>query len=297
MQATTTLRSVSAKVSAATLFAGILLAFQAETGNAQITNLAPGDNSSAQVNAGANIINNWNIDGVNILNPAGNGVEQLFYSIGSGTPAGIQSGASSITSTPVTQPTPDSQTFGSTYNYTGGQFSLQAVYTLTGSAPGTGTSDFQQNYAIKNLSGGALSFHFFEYANFTIGSGANVLLSEQTVKGVPAFTLAQVNGGVSLSEFIDASLTPGALEGSITPNITALTSTPGYTLPGPASTMSGPGSAWLLEWDVTIGVGQEFDLNKDLNVVVTPEPGPVAFLGLGLVAFGALSFYRRRLAN
>ena len=68
-------------------------------------------------------------------------------------------------------------------------------------------------------------------------------------------------------------------------------------LPGPASTVSGSGSAWLLEWDVTIGAGQEFDLNKDLNVTVTPEPGAVTLLGLGLLAFGAISFYRRRQVN
>ena len=125
MQATTTFRGVWAAKSAISLLAGIAVSLQTLSGSAQVTNLAPGGNSSAQVNSSANVINNWVIDGNNILNPSANGVEQLFYSVGSGTPTGIQNGASSIVSTPVTQPTSDSQTFGSTYNYTAGQFSLQ----------------------------------------------------------------------------------------------------------------------------------------------------------------------------
>lgn len=275
----------------------LAVALQALNSSAQVTLAPPGDNSSVQVNPNGTV-NNWVVDGNNILNPLSSGAEWFYDSVGTGTPTAIQNGTSGITSTPVTSPTADSQSFGSTYSYTSGAFSLQAVYTLTASPVGSGNSDLQENIDVKNTQATSLTFHFFQYANFTLTPPANVLLSEQTSKGVPLYTLAEVTGGTQMisESFVDAALNPGAPEGTITPSLTALTNTPAFMLAGPAVTTNGPGSAWILEWDVVIPTGGDFILNKDINVTVTPEPSALPLLVAGLGVFGLFNIYRRRKA-
>jgi hypothetical protein len=132
-----------------------------------------------------------------------------------------------------------------------------------------------------------------------------VSLSAQLYRGVPLDTLAQVSGGpVVVSEYVDATLNPGANAGTInqgqisglTPTPAGLSTTP--VLPGAAS-VSGPGGAWLLEWNVLIPVNGSFILSKDINAEVlqpAPEPTALPMVSLGLIVFGAAWMYRRRSA-
>lgn len=302
MKASTYVRGATAK-RAATAFSAVLATISlALTSQAQVT-LAPGDNSSIVVNPSTGSAANWIVDGNNILNSLSGGVQGLFYSVGGGTPAGIQSGTSGIVSSAVTHPTADSASFGSTYTYTSGAFSLQAVYTLTGGPVGSGNSDFQETINVKNTQATALTFHFFQYANFTIDPTATVALSTQTYRGTPLYTLAEINGGsLNLSEYVDGSLNPGANKGTInSTQISAfLTPAAGFQLPGSAVNTNGAGSAWVLEWDVTIPQNQTFILSKDIDVtgiVPTPEPSEYALLSFGLLAFGAFRYYRRQPAK
>jgi hypothetical protein len=259
-------------------------------GNAQITNLAPGDNSSVQINPTGGGVGNWVVDGNNILNTTAGGDQWFYYSVGAGTPTAVQNGALNISSTAVTQPAADTASFGTTYAYNG--YSLAAVYTLTGGQPLSGSSDLQETINVKNTQSTALTFHFFQYANFTIPN-ASVSLSSQLYRGTSLFTLAQINGGgMSLTEYVDGSLNPGANEGEINPvSIVPITGSPAT---------SGAGSSWLLEWDVTLAANQTFILSKDIDVTgitPTPEPAQLWLLSLGLVAFGGFRFYRRRTAS
>jgi hypothetical protein len=274
-------------------FTAITLAFVAFNGGAQTVTLAPGDNSSIQVNTtGTNAgVVNWDINGNDILNPAGNGLQWFYYSFASGTPAGIQNFGTAVSSG-ITKLSPDSESFGTTY--TGSGMSLQATYTLTGSQPGSGNSDFQQGIQLINNSGSQMVLHFFEYANFTVPNPSVSLFAINTHPN-PLYYLAQVSGvGVNLNEYIQATVNPGANEGTITPSLASL-STPGFNLIGsPAVTTNGPGGAWLFEWDVTLNQGGSFDLLKDINA--TPEPGVLPLVALGLAAFGAFRILRRRSA-
>ena len=117
--------------------------------SAQVVALNPGDNSSIDINtSGPNAgAYDWVADGNNLLNPLGNGSQWFYYSVGAGTPSGVQN-IGAVNNTATTSPTPDSASFGSTY--TAGSFSLQAVYTLTGGPVGSGKSDLQETITVKN---------------------------------------------------------------------------------------------------------------------------------------------------
>ena len=287
----TRLGNSGAGIASAMLVTLLLLTGQF-SGRAQ-TNLAPGDNSSAQVfTTGANAgVVDWTIDGQNILNSSVGGLQWFYYSVGGGTPSGIQN-FGSASSTAVTFPTSDSASFGTTYTAGSGN-TIKNVYTLTGGAPGSGTSDLTEVVRVQNNQASPLVFHFFQYAHFTIPS-STAELDAITVGGVPGYWLAQVNGGLLLQEHISGTLNPGAPEGTIAPpTIATLTSTSGFALPGPAVTVSGPGSGWLLEWDVTIAPNGNFTLSKDLNVTGVPEPSTLALLSAGLAAFGIARRFRR----
>jgi hypothetical protein len=288
------------RTAGAVFLAVVALGLQIPDARAQLVTLAPGDNSSLQVNtSGANAgAVNWIVDGNNILNPVANGLQWFFYSVGAGTPAGIQQIGPPV-STAVTSLTPDSSSFGSTY--TDGAFSLQAVYTLTGGPVGSGNSDLQETITVQNTSAGALNFHFFQYANFTIPN-STVSLYPINARGTPLYYLAQVNGGgISLSEYVDGTLNPGANGGTITPpTLLSLTTTPGYQVPPGVVPVSGPGGSWLLEWDPTIQPNTSFTLSKDIDVTgITPAPEPAALslFAFGLIGFCAFSFLRRRAAD
>jgi len=273
----------------------ITLALQAINGNAQYT-LAPGDNSSIVVNpGGGNLVENWIINGNNILNSSAGGFQGLYYQLGGGVATPIQSGIGALTTTGPTL-NGDTAMLNTTYSTAGNPFSLQVGYTLTGSPAGSPNSDLQETININNHQASPLTFRFFQHMNLTVPN-ATVSLQTSSFQGKTVYTLAEVSGGVvSLSEVIDAQLSPGANEGSITPNLVALTTVPGYGLPGPAVNVVGPGSAWELEWDVTLPVNGSFLLSKDILATV-PEPSALALLSLGLLGFGAFNFYRRSSAK
>ena len=197
------------------------------------------------------------------MNSALGGFQNFYYSVGAGTPTPIQSGIG-VLSTPVITIAGDTASLNTTYGNGSNPFSLQAVYILTGGPVGSPNSDLTEDIDVKNNQATALTFHFFQYANFTVPS-PSVSLQTQLYQNTPLYTLAQVAGGsIALTEYIDGTLNPGAEEGTITPpTVTALTTTAGFGLPGPAVNTSGPGGAWLLEWDVTIPVNGTFILSKD----------------------------------
>jgi hypothetical protein len=277
----------------------VTVALQAINGNAQFT-LAPGDNSSVVVNpSGGNLVQDWTINGVNIMNSSVGGYQGLYYEIGNGLATPIQSGIGALTTSGPTV-VGDTASLSTMYSTAGKPFSLQATYTLTGSPIGSFNSDLQETVNINNTTANTISFKFFQLMNLTVPN-ATVSLQTTVFRGTPLYTLAQVSGGVvALSETIDAALNPGATSGTITPgSIANLTTLPGYGVSGPAANVSGPGSAWVLEWDVTLPVNGTFTVSKDIFATV-PEPSTLSLLSLGLLGFlglGALKFCRRSSAK
>jgi MYXO-CTERM domain-containing protein len=298
MKTSTRFHGVASVRAVTALLAAFAIASQALNGGAQTVTLAPGDNSSVQVNTtgpGAGVVN-WTVDGQNILDPAANGAQWFYYSFGGGTPTGIQNFGAAVSSG-ITNLSPDSQTFGTTY--TSGSQSLQAVYQLNGSPVGSGISDLQLHFQYANTTGSQQIFHFFQYVYFTVGANPTASLYTINPGSGPLIFLGQVQGsGFLANEYVDATLTPGAPEGTINPallSVATLTSTPGFTLPG-AADATGPGSAWMLQWNATLNPGDSFTINKDIQVTGAPEPAASSLLFLGLAAFGAFRFLRRRSA-
>jgi hypothetical protein len=273
-----------------------VLAFTLEAFNSSAALLAPGDNSSVVVNpVGGNLVQDWSINGFNILNSATGGFQGLYYSVGGGVATPIQSGIGALSTVGPTV-VGDTATLNTTYSTAGNPFSLQAVYTLTGGQVGSSTSDLTEDLTIKNNQATTLNIRFFQYANFTVPN-ATVSLQTSLYRGTPLYTLVEVAGsGISVNEYVDATLNPGAGSGSITPNLVDLTTIPGYGYAGPAVNTSGPGSKWALQWNFAIQAGQSVGLSKDIYVTIpqpAPEPGVVSLLSLGFLAFGGFKFYRR----
>jgi hypothetical protein len=187
-----------------------------------------------------------------------------------------------------------------TTTYANSLFSLQIVYSLVGGAAGSGTADIGEQIKIQNLTGSALNFHFYQYADFNVGGTADnsVAMLGKNLKGL--FNEARVtSGSMSIAEEVDSVISPGANRGEANifdSTINNLNGTPNYLLNN--STNAGPGHAtWAFEWDPVIAAGGTFIISKDLHIDgVSPVPEPPAWslVSIGLIAFGALQRYRSR---
>src|ERR1700722_2189146 len=125
------------------LLTAVTVALQAFNGNAQFT-LAPGDNSSVVVNpAGGNLVQDWIVNGNNIMDSSAGGFQGLYYQLGGGVATPIQTGIGALTTTGPTV-VGDTASLNTTYSTAGNPFSLQAGYILTGSPAGSPHSEFQE---------------------------------------------------------------------------------------------------------------------------------------------------------
>jgi hypothetical protein len=262
------------------------LASQLFVGSAQAQILTDG-NSQVNIVPGTNGMNSWTIDGQNQLN------RQWFYIRNGG---GSQFSLESLGAPVISQPS-----LGvASATYSSAQFSIQIVYSLVGGAAGSGTADLGEQIKIQNLTGSALNFHFFQYADFNVGGTANnsLVALGKNLKGL--FNEARVTSGtMSIAEEVDGVISPGANRGeaNLFDNTLAnLLNTPNYMLNN--ATNAGPGHAtWAFEWDPIIAAGGTFIISKDLHidgVVPVPEPATWSLVSVGLIAFGALHRYRSR---
>jgi hypothetical protein len=219
---------------------------------------------------------NWSVDGNNYL------AQQWFwYRIGSGS---AQSSIDTLTLGAVTN------TGGSlltTYFGTGFNIGLDLV--LAGGSSGSGVSGMTETITINNTSGSSLPLSFFQFSHFILG-GVNTV----TLSGFHAGTLYDAyqtgDGGSVVGE---TDVTPSANEGetAIYPStLTALNTTPGYTLDG--NTNSTGNVTWAFEWDKNLAPGGSLEISKTLSLTV-PEPSTVALLSVGLAAWA----WRRQRRN
>jgi hypothetical protein len=234
-------------------------------------------------------MDNWTVDGQNQLSQ-----QWFYYRVGSsGTAASV--GSLALMSPPV-QPTPSS--LNTTY-ISPGQFSLQVVYSLVGSTPGSGTADLSEQIVVQNLTSAPLAFNFFQYANFQLGGPANInnqmvqLLTNR--KGLYSEALV-TSGNIALMENVDSAISPGANNGEadVVPNtLNNITSAPGYNLDNVTS--SGPGNTtWALQWTNGIAANGRLIIGKDLNIAGVPEPATWSLISLGLAAYGFRRYSRSR---
>jgi len=237
-------------------------------------------NSSASINFGSQAgMFNWIVDGHNQLN------QQWFWYRMDG-----MVGQLSIDT--LSAPTLTLNGFNvATATYFGAGFNLSTTYTLTGGQAGSGVSDIGESIRINNTSATSLSFHFYQYSDFTLGGTPqdDTTTLGKSISG--KFNEALVSDDVHLiKESVDTVDTPGADYGEVAPKGSTLASLNGgtnYVLNGAAGPF-GPGYyTWALEWDLNIAPGGSVLISKDKNLqFVVPEPSAVLLIPLGMLAWG-----------
>jgi len=266
----------------------LVLAF-ADTANATPIYTLSSGNSSVTIDAGSQVgMNNWTVDGQNQLNQ-----QWFWYRTGNTGPAASVDTISAPTANQLTASILNT-------TYANSQFSINVLYSLIGGAPGSGTSDLSEQISIQNLTGSALSFDFFQYADFNLGGTPNNDTGQLDKNGRKYGGVTQFNSpGCRVSENVDSAVSQPATYGQIgtgsgaTSTILNLLNSSGFThLNDQNSTPSGGGNVnWGLEWDANIAPGGTFLISKDMNIagvapVSTPEPGAWGFVLLGLLSYG-----------
>ena len=174
-------------------------------------------------------------------------------------------------------------------NYQGLGFTLDALWTLTGGAPGSGISDIAEVVKITNTSASTLEFYLFEYTDFDFGDVADDVGVFDNVNVFRQFD-ANVTGVISQISIDDLNpryqISPyPQLLASLNDGLpTTLSNTPPLGTPSPAEDVT---SAW--QWRFLIAPGDSVIISKDKQVEAVPEPGTI----LGLLAVGGLGLVSR----
>ncbi len=173
--------------------------------------------------------------------------------------------------------------------YSNSTLAVSVEYVLAGNGVGSGSADLTENLNIQNTGASSISLSFYQYSNFnllqnnmnsvTISSDANGYLGATQTTGGP--------GGMALrksSKHHSQTMLRAALAGQTLANLNGNSY---YTLNGNTSAGTGDVS-WAFQWDAVIAPGGELDISKDkgLSIQTVPEPTTMAFIALGLGAFG-----------
>ena len=170
------------------------------------------------------------------------------------------------------------------------QFTIQLLYLLTGSDPGSGVSDISESVKIKNTSAGPLDFHFYEYADVDLLGLSQPVDSSLQLTGAPVNTATQTNGAANLAETVVTPAPSHFEAGYAGPLLSELGGGSVYTLSDAPSAVNGD-LAWAFQWDATIGQNKTLLVSKDLSMSVVPEPSTLVLLGVGGIVLFA---YARR---
>jgi len=253
--------------------------FLPASGVAQVYTMTDGG-SSATVNVNSSAgMSDWTVNNQNQLNQqwfwyrTDNGIAQPINTISAASVQTYYNGVGGVNEVTAT--------------YQNAQLTLTIDYYLTGGGVGSGNADLAENISVVNNTGSALNLNFYQYSDFNLlGSGANDSIQ---IFGSPgSYNFAQqMTGGTAIGEVVvapNANYAEAAYAGQ---TLAELNGTANLTLND--TTSAGPGDVtWALQWGSTIGAGQEYDISKDksLSIEVVPEPSTVAFIALGLGAWG-----------
>ena len=243
-------------------------------------------NTSMAVNVtpGSAGMNSWFVDGVNQAT-----AQWVYFRVGA---AGPQHPIDFLSSPTVAA----SPTNSLDVTYDNGSYSARVVYTLTGGAPGSGSSQLSESIIFNNHSGANLDLHLFDYSDFDLGGIDNNQNLQWVHKGVvPPTTnsFSQTMGSLSLTSTVTASSSnPTFYEANATGStLSNLLSGTAYTLNNQASAFGDVTGA--LEWDVTLANNGALTISKVVNLQV-PEPSVAALLGLGLFLLCSVGAKRRK---
>ncbi len=247
------------------------LAVSAVTAQAQIVTLIDGT-STAQIDAGSQAgMFNWFVNSHDYL------AQQWFwYRIGD---TGPESALNTLSAPSVLQPVANQVSL----SYANAGLSVEADYLLSGQTAG---AKMNETITINNTTTNSLPLHFFQYANFDLGSADTVQLG---LSGGKFNYALQTSGSLLLSETV---VTPGANHGEAA--LFPVTLNKLYdALPTTLSDAAGPVGpgdvTWAFQWDLDIPAGSSVIISK-IKTLEVPEPAALSLLVLSL---GALALRRR----
>jgi hypothetical protein len=238
------------------------------------------NNSVAQIDNGTSAgMFNWSVDGQNQL------AQQWFwYRIGSGLQQPIN-----MIGTPTTTSTGPNQM---TSVYGGAGFDLSISYLLTGGSSGSGSADIQETIMFHNSSGSPLDFHLYQYSDFNLAGspGGDTVYIDGSAQTGYNYAI-QWKGATQIAEAINLPAGDHAEANTVPNTLNSLNSVNNLIL-NDATGATGDVS-WALQWDATVGAGQDFLVFKDklLSIDPIPEPSVLALLALGM---GLCGVARRR---
>jgi hypothetical protein len=241
---------------------------------AYATTLTSG-NSTVGIDSGTQAgMYSWTVDGQNQLSQ-----QWFWYRIGS---AGPEASIDTISAPVLTLLSPSVLSA----SYANSQIQVNVLYSLIGGAAGSGVSDVSEQISIQNLSGGALDFHFFQYADFNLGGTPynDSAAADRAGRGYNG--VVQTEGYCHISENVDTVVSQNANEAQVSTDNSLLMSLNNTTPTTLNNHTSGSGNVkWALEWDKVIVAGGTMIISKDMNImgVVVPEPSALSLLAIPLV--------------
>ncbi|MEM8867585.1 MAG: hypothetical protein AAGC73_04900 [Verrucomicrobiota bacterium] len=238
------------------------------------------DNSLVSIDT-ANGVTGWEVDGQNQLEQ-----QWFWYRTGSDTReysidsiGGLQ--------TKLTDANFNAGDDVAILRYYNSDFAVSVSYFLTGGALGSGTSDLAEQIEIENFTNASLTFTFFQYSNFDLGSSA----SDESVFINGGQVITQTDAQSAVSETV-VTPEPGATEaGFYSTTLSALEDGDIDNLNN--TIVAGVGDVtWALQWDFVIAPNSSVIISKDKQVSAVPEPGSFGLIA-GMMALGWIAMRRR----
>jgi len=232
-------------------------------------------------NSGTLGMNNWSVAGQNQL------IQQWFwYSINGSAPQPINTlGVASVTPNGANE---------LTVTYQSSQLSVNVDYVLSGNGVGSGSADMTELIWIDNVSpqnSSPLSLSFYQYSNFNLlGNNNNtVSISGNSSDGYTgALQTTGGPGGTGIAELIVAPNANRAEAATVSQTLNELNNPANVNFNLNDITSASGDVSWAFQWDAPLSPGDELDITKDkgLAIHLVPEPSTVAFIALGLGAWG-----------
>ncbi|MCC6125925.1 MAG: hypothetical protein IT426_13245 [Pirellulales bacterium] len=230
-------------------------------------------------------MNSWIVDGANQL-------KQQWFWFREGTNPEQPINALSAPTVKVTDSNfnPGDDTLNVLYQGQG--LKIVVSHTLTGGTAGSGKSDLAETITITNTSGIVKDLHFFQYVDMDLAGTA--LDSSLILSGVPSpNTATQTEGNYAVGETVNTPR-PSHYEAGIASLLLAKLQDNLATDLADAASASQGDLAWAFQWDIQLAPGGTYQISKDKNLAIVPEPGAWTLLSLGAAMGLGLLRLRKR---
>lgn len=240
-------------------------------------------NSVASADSAVGLVD-YKIDGVDQL------VQQsFFYRVGTG---GQENSVDTLSAPAVTARTSGD---GYTLVYDNSSVRFTVTYWMLGGDPGSGSSALHVDWLLQNLTGSAIDFHLFQYADFNLGGTALDQSATFAKIGPPIWNrLTQTDGTMALTNnFQIAKAISRVQTGDAAGLLASLTDGTSTTLDG-TSTWGSGNLAYAAQWDISLGANgspTQSAANNELVALSVPEPSSLTLLSS---AFAVLVLARQR---